>query len=60
MTAYAEVKLFDLDGAPEPIREAVPPVASAHASAVDANAIWEVTVGAYDWQDAAREWALDR
>lgn len=60
MTAYTEVKLFDLDDVPEPIREAIRPVASAHVSTVDANAIWEVTVGTYDWQDDAEEWALHR
>jgi hypothetical protein len=27
---------------------------------VDATAIWEVTVGSYDWQDAAEEWSLHR
>ncbi len=36
------------------------PFAFAHVSTVDASAIWEVTVGTYDWQDAAEEWALHR
>ena len=36
------------------------PIALAHISMVDASAIWEVTVGTYDWRDAAEEWALHR
>ncbi len=60
MTAYRNVKLFDLSEAPPYIREAIRPVALAHVSTVDASAIWEVTVGTYDWQDAAEEWALHR
>jgi hypothetical protein len=58
MTAYRNVKLFDLANAPEFVREAIRPVALAHVSAVDATAIWEVIVGTYDWQDAAEEWGL--
>ena len=60
MTAYREVKLFDLGQAPAHIREAILPIAIVHVSTVDACAIWEVTVGTYDWQDAAEEWALHR
>lgn len=60
MPAYRQVKLFDLADAPDYIREAIRPIALAHASTVEATAIWEVTVGSYDWQDAAAEWALHR
>ncbi len=60
MPAYTTVKLFDLDDAPEAIRDAIRPVASAHVSTVDDSAIWEVTVGTYDWRDAAEEWGLHR
>ncbi len=60
MTAYRTVKLFDLDEAPSFVRDAIRPIALAHVSTVDASAIWEVTVGTYDWQDAAEEWALHR
>jgi hypothetical protein len=60
MTVYREVKFFDLDAAPDYIRDAIRPIALAHGSAVDATAIWEVTVGSYDWQDAAEEWSLHR
>jgi hypothetical protein len=60
MSAYKEVKLFDLGDAPDFVREAIRPFARVHASTVDATAIWEVTVGAYDWQDAAEEWGLHR
>jgi hypothetical protein len=60
MPAYRDVKLFDLSEAPAFIQEAIRPLALAHVSAVEASAIWEVTVGAYDWQDAAEEWALHR
>lgn len=60
MTAYMTVKLFDLGDAPAHVREAIRPIAFAHVSTVDASAIWEVTVGTYDWQDAAEEWALHR
>lgn len=58
MAAYALVKLFDLAGAPEVVRNAIRPIALAHVSVVDASAIWEVTVGSYDWRDAPQEWAL--
>ena len=60
MTAYKEVKLFDLADLSDWVRDAIRPVALVHASAVDAISIWEVTVGTYDWQDAAEEWALHR
>jgi hypothetical protein len=60
MAAFRSVKLFDLGDADEYIREAIRPVALAHISTVDACAIWEVTVGTYDWQDAGEEWALHR
>jgi hypothetical protein len=60
MTVYREVKFFDLDAAPDYIRDAIRPIARAHVSAVDATAIWEITVGSYDWQDAAEEWSLHR
>ena len=60
MTVYREVKLFDLGEAPDYIRDAIRPIALTHVSAVDATSIWEVTVGSYDWQDAAEEWALHR
>ena len=53
MTAYSHVKFFDLGDAPEFVRDTIRPVALAHVSAVDATSIWEVTVGRYDWQDAA-------
>ena len=58
MTAYRDVKFFDLGNLPDAIRDAIRPVALAHVSTVDAASIWEVTVGTYDWQDAAEEWAL--
>jgi len=58
MTTYRTVKLFDLADAPDYVREAIRPIAYAHVSTVDASAIWEVTVGIYDWRDAAEEWAL--
>ncbi len=60
MTIYREVKLFDLGDAPESVRDAIRPVALSHVSAVDEAAIWEVTIGSYDWQDAGEEWALHR
>jgi hypothetical protein len=60
MTVYREVKLFDLGDAPEPVRDAIRPVALAHVSAADDAAIWEVTIGSYDWQDAGEEWTLHR
>jgi hypothetical protein len=60
MATFRTVKLFDLAEAPGEIRDAVRPVARAHASALDESAIWEVTVGTYDWQDAAEEWAMHR
>ena len=58
MGAYALVKLFDLAGAPDYVQKAIRPIALAHVSVVDASAIWEVTLGTYDWQDAANEWPL--
>lgn len=58
MAAYALIKLFDLADAPEDVQGAIRPIALAHASPLDASAIWEVTVGSYDWRDAAQEWAL--
>jgi hypothetical protein len=60
MTVYREVKFFDLDAAPDYIRDAIRPIALAHVSAVDATAIWGITVGSYDRQDAAEEWSLHR
>ena len=60
MTAYREVKLFDLSDAPDFVRDPILPMALAHASPVEATSIWEVTIGSYDWQDAAEEWALHR
>ena len=60
MGAYKTVKLFDLGQAPDFIQEAIRPIARVHVSSVEGTAIWEVTVGTYDWQDAAEEWALHR
>ena len=60
MTVCREVKFFDLDAAPDYIRDAIRPIALAYVSAVDATAIWEITVGSYDWQDATEEWSLHR
>ena len=40
MAAYRTVKLFDLGGAPDHVRDAIRPIALAHVSAVDATAIW--------------------
>ena len=60
MPAYRDVKYYDLDQAPDYIRDAIRPIALAHVSTIDAMAIWEVTVGRYDWQDATEEWALHR
>ena len=59
-TAFRTVKLFDLGLAPAFIQDAIRPIALVHISKVDGCAIWEVTVGSYDWQDAAEEWALHR
>jgi hypothetical protein len=59
-TVFRTVKLFDLGQAPDFIQDAIRPIARVHVSTVDASAIWEVTVGVYDWQDAAEEWALHR
>ncbi|MBX6746974.1 MAG: hypothetical protein IRY87_33495 [Acetobacteraceae bacterium] len=58
MAAYSVVKLFDLANAPDDVQRTIRPIALAHVSVVDASAIWEVTVGTYDWRDAAEEWAL--
>ena len=60
MTIYRQVKLFDLADAPDYVREPVRPMALVHASTADASAMWEVTVGSYDWQNAAEEWDLHR
>jgi hypothetical protein len=57
---FRTVKLFDLGMAPAFIQDAIRPIALVHLSKVDGSAIWEVTVGSYDWQDAAEEWALHR
>jgi hypothetical protein len=57
---FRTVKLFDLGLAPDFIRDAIRPIALVHISEIDGCAIWEVTVGSYDWQDAAEEWALHR
>ncbi len=59
-TVFRTVKLFDLGQAPTFIQDAIRPIALVHVSTVDGSAIWEVTVGAYNWQDAAEEWALHR
>ncbi len=58
--AFRTVKLFDLGLAPDYIQDAIRPIAVVHVSKVDGVAIWEVTVGTYDWQDATEEWALHR
>jgi hypothetical protein len=60
IAAFRTVKLFDLGLAPAFIQDAIRPIAVVHLSKVDGCAIWEVTVGSYDWQDAAEEWALHR
>ncbi len=57
---FRTVKLFDLGQAPAYIQDAIRPIAIVHVSRVDGSAIWEVTVGSYEWQDAAEEWALHR
>ena len=57
---FRTVKLFDLGLAPAFIQDAIRPIALVHLSKVDGCAIWQVTVGSYDWQDAAEEWALHR
>ncbi len=58
MSVYKIVKLFDLGQAPDFIQDAIRPIARVHVSCVEGTAIWEVTVGTYDWQDAAEEWGL--
>ncbi len=58
--AFRTVKLFDLGQAPTVIQDAIRPIARVHISTVDGCAIWGVTVGLYEWQDAAEEWALHR
>ena len=57
---FRVVKLFDVGQAPAFIQDAVRPIALVHANRTDGSAIWEVTVGTYDWQDAAEEWGLHR
>jgi hypothetical protein len=57
---FRTVKLFDLGLAPAFIQDAIRPIALVHLNKVDGAAIWDVTVGSYDWQDAAEEWALHR
>jgi len=57
-TAWRLVKLFDLGQAPTQIQDAIRPVALTHVSQTDGSAIWEVTVGTYDWRDAPEEWSL--
>jgi hypothetical protein len=57
-TAWRLVKLFDLGRAPAQIQDAIRPVALTHVSQTDGSAIWEVTVGTYDWRDAPEEWSL--
>lgn len=59
-TVFRTVKLFDLGLSPAFIQDAIRPIAVVHLSKVDGCAIWEVTVGSYDWQDAVEEWALHR
>ncbi len=58
MGVFKIVKLFDLGQAPEFIQDAIRPIARVHVSSVDGTAIWQVTVGTYDWRDAAEEWGL--
>ncbi len=60
VSPFRNVKLFDLGLAPDDIQESIRPIAMAHVSQIDGCAIWEVTVGLYDWQDAEEEWALHR
>jgi hypothetical protein len=60
MAIFQTVKLFDLERAPAFIQDAIRPIAAVHVSSVDGDAIWEVTVGTYEWQDATEEWALHR
>jgi len=57
---FRNVELFDLGLAPAFIQDAIRPIVLAYLSKVDGWAIWKVTVGSYDWQDAAEEWALHR
>jgi hypothetical protein len=57
---FRNVKLFDLGLAPDHIQDAIRPIAMVHVAKIDGCAIWEVTVGSYDWQDAEEEWALHR
>lgn len=59
-SVFRTVKLFDLGLAAAFIQDAIRPIALVHLSKIDGCAIWEVTVGSYDWQDAAEEWALHR
>jgi hypothetical protein len=58
MSIFKLVKMFDLGQAPDFIQDAIRPIARVHVSSVEGTAIWEVTVGTYDWQDAAEEWGL--
>lgn len=58
--AFRTVKLFDLGLAPAYIQDAIRPKALVHLNTTDGCAIWEVTVGTYDWRDATEEWALHR
>ena len=60
MTVYREVKFFDLDTAPDYIRDSIRPIALAHVSAVDGTAIWEITVGTHDWQGTGEEGSLNQ
>jgi uncharacterized cupin superfamily protein len=60
MPSFTTVKLFDLNAAPDYVRDPVRIIANAHVSPVDDTAIWEVTVGSYEWQKAAEEWELHR
>jgi hypothetical protein len=59
-SVFRTVKLFDLGQAPADVQDAIRPIAAVHVSKVDGTAIWQVTVGRYEWQDAAEEWALHR
>ncbi len=69
MLAYREIKLFALEHAPASVARGVRAVAASHAGDTAQRAIWEVTVGHFEWTDtpardrdherlADAEWAL--
>lgn len=58
--SFRLVKLFDVAYTPDFIQQAIRPIAAIHASQADGCAIWEITVGTFDWRNAAEEWALHR